>query len=148
HDLAWTPHGVQQVWGLGAPLWQLPFEAFGRLVGLSPFPDRIALAAWLAVMLFLLIRAFRPRGVGEGRPDEHRGGAGRAWAIDSRVMQIGALLLTGLLPGLVTVLRGRIGVYEEAAIYAYGAAMILLGGLVALRRTPATARYLALVGFA
>lgn len=148
HDLAWTPHGVQQVWGLGVPLWQLPFEAFGRLVGISPFPDRIALAAWLAVMLFLLIRAFRPRDAGEARPDDQRRDAGRSWAIDSRVMQIGALLLTGLLPGMVTVLRGRIGVYEEAAIYAYAAALILLGGLVAMHRTPTTARFLLLVGFA
>jgi len=148
HDLAWTPHGVQQVWGLGVPLWQLPFEAFGRLVGLSPFPDRIALAAWLAVMLFLLIRAFRPRDAGEPRPDDQRRDAGATRAIDSRLMQIGAVLLTGLLPGLVTVLRGRIGVYEEAAIYAYGAAMILLGGLVALHRKPTTARFLLLVGFA
>lgn len=148
HDLAWTPHGVQQVWGLGVPLWQLPFEALGRLIGLSPFPDRIALGAWLAVMWFLLLRAFRPRDVGEARPDDQRGGAGCTRAIDSRVMQIGALLLTGLLPGLVTVLRGRIGVYEEAAVYAYGAAMILLGGLVALHRKPTTARYLILVGFA
>src|SRR5512144_1742282 len=37
HDLAWTPRGVQQVWGLGVPLWQLPFEALGRLVGYAPF---------------------------------------------------------------------------------------------------------------
>src|SRR5215510_3415015 len=50
HDLAWTPGGVQQVWGLGAPLWQLPFEALGRAIGVSPFPDRIALLAWLAAM--------------------------------------------------------------------------------------------------
>jgi hypothetical protein len=148
HDLAWTPHGVQQVWGLGVPLWQLPFEAFGRLVGLSPFPDRIALAAWLAVMLSLLMRAFRPPDAGEARPDDQRRDAGRARAIDARVMQIGSLLLTGLLPGLVTVLRGRIGVYEEAAIYAYAAALILLGGLVAMHRKPTTARFLFLVGFA
>jgi len=148
HDLAWTPHGVQQVWGLGVPLWQLPFEALGRLIGLSPFPDRIALAAWLAAMWVLLLRAFRPRDAGEARPDDQRRDAGRARAIDSRVMQIGALLLTGLLPGLITVLRGRIEVYEEAAIYAYGAAMILLGGLIAMRRAPTTARYLLLVGFA
>ncbi|HEX2689729.1 MAG TPA: hypothetical protein VHN14_24090 [Kofleriaceae bacterium] len=164
HDLAWTPHGVQQVWGLGAPLWQLPFEAFGRLIGVSPFPDRIALAAWLAVMLVVLIRAFAPRAASPGalpggqpeiraaqpepRPDDPRTGRGRVRAIDARLSQIGVVLLTALLPGLVSVLRGRIGVYEEAAIYAYGAAMILLGGLVAVYRAPTTARYLVLLGFA
>ena len=148
HDLAWTPHGVQQVWGLGVPLWQLPFEALGRLIGLSPFPDRLALAAWLAAMCFVVIRAFRPRDVGEARPGDQRSDAGRTRPADSRVQQVGAILVTALLPGFVTVLRGRIGVYEEAAIYAYGAAMILLGGLLALLRRPTTARYLILLGFA
>src|SRR5256885_17217507 len=63
-------------------------------------------------------------------------------------MQIGAVLLTALLPALIAVLRGRIGVYEEAAIYAYGAAVILLGGMLAVIRQPTTARYLVLLGFA
>src|SRR3982751_6665047 len=63
HDLAWTPTGVQQVWGLGVPAWQLPFELVGRLVGAAPFPDRVALAAWLAAMMFAILRAFRPRDV-------------------------------------------------------------------------------------
>src|SRR4029079_15574802 len=76
HDLVWTPRGVHQVWGLGVPLWQLPFEALGRILGVSPFPDRIALAAWLAVMLFVLIRAFGP-GMDEARPDDPHNGAGR-----------------------------------------------------------------------
>ena len=101
HDLVWTPHGVQQVWGLGVPLWQTPFEAIGRAIGFSPFPDRIAMIAWLALMLFVLARAFRPR---DGEP---------------RWYPIGALLVTALLPAFVTMMRGRIAVYEEAAIYAY-----------------------------
>lgn len=148
HDLVWTPDGVQQVWGLGVPAWQLPFEALGRLVGWSPFPDRVALIAWLALSLCVVLRAFRPRDVGEPRPDDRRSDGALTRAVDSRATQIGALLVTALLPGLLSVLRGRIGVYEEAAIYAYGAAMILLGGLVGLRRTPTAARYLVLVAFA
>ena len=163
HDLAWTPHGVQQVWGLGVPLWQLPFEALGRLAGIAPFPDRIALAAWLAVMWFVLLRALRPRDATGSRPDAPRRGPGpirtddprrdasTIRAFDPRVRrldQLGALLLTALLPGLLGVLRGRIEAYEEAAIYAYGAALILLGGLLAVHRTPTTARYLLLVTFA
>ena len=148
HDLAWTPSGVQQVWGLGAPLWQLPFEALGRAVGVSPFPDRLALLAWLAAMWLALIRAFRPRAVGEIRPDDQRRFAGRTRALDSRAMQLGAVLITALLPGFVALLRGRIGIYEEAAIYAYGATMMLLAGVIAVLRRPTTARYLILVAFA
>src|SRR3954462_8375382 len=56
HDYAWTDDGVQQVWGLGIPMWQTPFERGGRLVGLSPFPDRIPLVFWLALMLYVAMR--------------------------------------------------------------------------------------------
>src|SRR5262245_57497937 len=59
HDLAWTEQGVQQVWGLGVAAWQTPFELAGRAIGVSPFPDRVAMLAWLAVMLFVLMRGFR-----------------------------------------------------------------------------------------
>jgi hypothetical protein len=135
HDLAWTPTGVHQVWGLGVPLWQAPFEAVGRAIGIAPFPDRVPLVVWLAVMLLVVTRAFRPHASG-ARPG------------DSRWPQLGAVVITALAPVLITVLRGRIGVYEEAAIYAYAAAIILLGGLVALHRTPTPARYLVLVGLA
>lgn len=130
HDLAWTPGGVQQVWGLGAPLWQLPFEAGARVLGAGPFPDRIALGLWLALMGFVLLRAFRPR-------------AGEPWWLGA-----GSVVLTALLPALVTMLRGRLGVYEEAAAYAYGAAMLLLGGTLVLGRAPTRTRYLLLLAAA
>src|ERR1051325_6644332 len=111
HDFAWVNGGVQQVWGLGVAMWQTPFELVGRVIGLTPFPDRIALLACLALMIFVSLRAWRE----DGEP----------WWI-----RAGCVGLTALLPPLVTVLRGRIGVYEEAAIYAYGAAIMMLGGLV------------------
>ena len=47
HDLAWTESGVQQVWGLGVPLWQTPFELAARAFGQGPFPDKVALLVWL-----------------------------------------------------------------------------------------------------
>ncbi|HWU87641.1 MAG TPA: hypothetical protein VN253_10225, partial [Kofleriaceae bacterium] len=58
HDLAWTDTGVQQVWGLGAPAWQTPFELLGRAVGVSPVPDRVAMLAWLALAIYALLRGF------------------------------------------------------------------------------------------
>ncbi|MGE3544773.1 MAG: hypothetical protein AB7L28_12620 [Kofleriaceae bacterium] len=130
HDLAWTDTGVQQVWGLGVPLWQLPFEALSRVIGLSPFPDRIAMLGWFALMWFVLIRAFRPR---DSEPP---------WG------ELGTLTILGLLPALLTMLRGRIAVYEEAAAYAYGGAMILLGGLVCFARAPTRTRYVLLLAVA
>ncbi len=126
HDLAWTPSGVQQVWGLGVAMWQTPFELLARAVGQDPFPDRIALLAFLAIAWFVLLRAFR-------RADER-------WWIGA-----GSALITGLLPGVIAMVRGRMGVYEETELYAYVASMILLGGLVVFARGPTRNRYLALL---
>ncbi len=129
HDLAWTPSGVQQVWGLGVPLWQTPFELMARAIGAEPFPDRIAMLVWIALAWFVLIRAF------------HR--SGEPWWIGA-----GSVLITALLPAFLAMLRGRMGIYEEAAVYAYTGALILVGGLVAFVRTPTRNRYLLLIAAA
>ena len=126
HDLAWTPSGVQQVWGLGVAMWQTPFELVARVVGQDPFPDRIALLVFLALAWFVLLRAFH-------RADE-------PWWIGA-----GSALITGLLPAVIAMVRGRMGVYEETALYAYAAALILLGGLVVFARGPTRNRYLVLL---
>jgi hypothetical protein len=130
HDLAWTEAGVQQVWGLGVPAWQTPFELIGRAFGASPFPDRVAMLAWLALMMFALLRGFRRR---DREP----------WWVGA-----GTIAIAALLPGFVAMLRGKLGVYEEAALYAYGAAMMLLGGLACFARRPSAAGYVILVGLA
>ena len=129
HDLAWTDDGVQQVWGLGVAMWQAPFELAARAVGCAPFPDRLALLGFVALALAVTLRAWR-------RPDE-------PWWIGW-----GSALIVGLLPGFVTLLRGRVGPYEEAAIYAYAAAILLLGGTARLGDAPGRARLLVLAGAA
>lgn len=126
HDLAWTPSGVQQVWGLGAPMWLTPFELLARAVGQGPFPERIALWFWLSLAFFVLLRTFR-------REDE-------PWWIGG-----GSVLIVGGLPAFVAMFYGRVHVYEETAAYAYTAAAILLGGVVAFARNPTRNRYLLLL---
>ena len=130
HDLAWTGDTVQQVWGLGVPLWQLPFEAVGRLVGVSPFPDRVPMLVWLVLVVFMMLRAWRAR-------------TNEPWWIGA-----GSVVITALLPAVIAMMRGRIDVYDEAALYAYGAAMILLGGLACFAHQPSRARYLLLLAAA
>ncbi|HEY4242108.1 MAG TPA: hypothetical protein VGM88_19955 [Kofleriaceae bacterium] len=125
HDLAWAGGGVQHVWGLGVPLWQLPFEAVAELGGFAPFPDRVPMILWLTLAAFLVLRAVQD-----------------PWE------RAGACLLTIGLPAFVALLRGRVNVYEEAAAYAYTAGIALLAGLLILRRRPTAQRYLLLVGFA
>src|SRR5690242_7133427 len=39
-DLAWGTGTVQQIWGLGVPLWRVPFEWIAKLFGQNAFPDR------------------------------------------------------------------------------------------------------------
>jgi hypothetical protein len=127
-DYAWTESGMQQVWGLGVALWQLPFELAGRAIGLSPFPDRIALLAWLALMFATAIRAW--------------------WRRDQPWLAAGTIAIAALLPPLITVVRGRVGVYEEATIYAYAGAILLLAGTQRTWDAPSRARYLLLLAAA
>lgn len=129
HDLAWTESGVQQVWGLGVPLWQTPFEVVARAIGQGPFPDRIALLFWIALAWFVLARAFR-------RP-------GDPWWLWG-----GAMLIAALLPAFVSLMRGRMGVYEEAAAYSYTATLGLLGAFVVFARAPSWGRYVMLLAAA
>jgi hypothetical protein len=130
HDFAWTDTGVQQVWGLGVPAWQTPFELAGRVVGVTPFPDRVPLLCWLALMIYVLVRAWWRR-------------AEEPWWIGA-----GAIVITALLPAVVTLVRGRFGIYEEAALYAYGAAMLLLGGMLRLFASPSRVRFIVLLAVA
>ena len=129
HDLAWTDSGVQQVWGLGVPALQTPFEVIGRVIGVTPFPDRVPMLVWLALMIFVAVRAFRR----EGEP----------WWIGA-----GTIAITAALPAFVTLVRSRSGVYEEAAFYAYAAAIMLLGGLARFIHRPTSRGYVLLVAVA
>jgi len=130
HDLAWIEGGVQQVWGLGVPLWLAVWELLGRVIHVSPFPERIAMLFGAVATMYALLRTwFGP-------------GGDRSYA--SR----GAFLFTAMLPGVITMLRGRIAVYEEAAAYSYGASMLLLAGVMIMIRRPTTTRYVLLLAFA
>ncbi len=130
HDLAWIDGGVQQVWGLGVPMWLSVWEGLGRLVHISPFPDRIAWMLAAVVMFYCSLRAwFGPSG-------------------DRTPASRGAFLFTALLPGVIAMLKGRIMVYEEAEAYAYGASMLLLCGMLTMLRRPSATRYVLLLAFA
>src|SRR6185295_659353 len=51
-------------------------------------------------------------------------------------------------PAFVTMVRGRVGIYEETALYAYGASTMLLGGLALFVRRPTARGYVVLVAAA
>ncbi len=133
-DLAWANGGVQQVWGLGAPLWRLPFEAVTEWTGSGPFPDRIAFGIAVVAVFFLVIAVFAvpPRGAA----------VGAYWKQYPEGVCFAFLLM--LFPPFLGLCRTRFLVYEEAAAYAYLTGVALLAGLVLFVRKPSLAGYLAL----
>jgi hypothetical protein len=130
-DLAWGRNGVQQVWGLGVPLWRLPFEAAARWFGQPSFPDRIALLIALTLFNFVLLRNLCFSGPSP---------AGLSWLRDSP-LNLMAVLGILLFPPMLSFFKGEFLVYEEAVVYGYLFTVGLFVGLVALVRRPVPGRY-------
>ena len=118
HDLTWSEGGVHQVWGLGVPLWRLPFEAVARVFGFQAFPDRLAFAAalalWAVIVLSLLTPAKHPSETSE--------------ASHGRNSLIVGLIL--LCPVFLELCNSRFDIYEEAVAYEYLFGTGILAGLL------------------
>ncbi|GEM_PF-2632119 len=54
-DLAWYDGGVQQIWGLGVPLWMLPFEGVSRIFGYY-CSDIVPLLVALGLLVFYTLQ--------------------------------------------------------------------------------------------
>ncbi|HEY5923854.1 MAG TPA: hypothetical protein VIV11_19375 [Kofleriaceae bacterium] len=144
-DTAWAGGGVQQVWGLGVPLWRLPFEALARLFGLPAFPDRLAFALAFALVACAVLRWVLVPPVHRDNavpavlaPPTHRNHARPYNAV------VAGVLVLLLFPPLLTMCRTRFLVYEEAAAYNYLAAIALFAITVRFVRTPTRAGYVVL----
>lgn len=140
-DYAWGVGGVQQVWGLGVPLWRLPFEAGGHLLGLTAFPDRIALAIAIAISSVIVLRAFTlPTNVGTAKD----------WTShlcrNPICLAIAAILIA--FPPVLTLCRGPFTVYTEAITYGYYYAIALLAATKVVAATPGRLSYFMLMGIA
>lgn len=114
-DLAWQSRGgVQQVWGLGVPLWKLPFEAGYRVFGKKDCPEIIALLtaigllAWYVIRTALVIK--------------------RLWRSSVAGLLFAYLFL--LYEPFWNLALGFRLVYEETCLYACILSMALLVGLV------------------
>jgi hypothetical protein len=123
-DMAWVEGAVQQVWGLGVPLWRTPFEVCARLGGWRSFPDQIAFAIAFFVIAYAAIRSFL-LSTNVKRP----------WLRTEREFtQPGRILATLMLlffPPFLNLCSGRFEVYEEAVAYGY---LFAVGLFLALRR--------------
>jgi hypothetical protein len=133
-DWVWWNGEAHQVWGLGVPLWRLPFEFFARVVDRSAFPDRLAFGAAIAATMYLLMSAFLPRGL-SGDP---------LTTLRRRPAAVLAPLVLIHYPPFLNLCRTRFWTYEEAQAYAYLAALCLTAVTIVFAQRPTLKRYVLL----
>jgi len=142
-DECWSEGGVHQVWGLGIPLWRLPFEAAARLVGVPAFPDLLCLWVALAGVAYALLRALDPLpsaliptdpGLRVSGRDEDGIGPRLLWLF-------GAAGVVLCFPPFLRLLHTRFHVYEQAVAYEYLVGVLLVACLVRLVRRPSPGSY-------
>jgi hypothetical protein len=134
HDLAWGNGGVQQVWGLGVPVWRLPFEAVARVLGQPAFPDRLALAAAITVAAYIVIRALTAS-ASATVTEWVRG-------IAESPTRVAAALVLTLFPPVITLSRGPFNVYEEAVAYSYYYTIAMFALSLTFSQSPTFGRYI------
>ena len=134
YDMAWVDGGVQQVWGLGVPSWRLPFELLAKLFGYEAFPDRLALVAAIALLIYGLFRLLVLP------VQQHAAGANGQPQLEALA---GALLLV-LFPPFIALCRTNFDVYEEAQAYTYLTGLSLFALTLAFIRHPNQTRLLLL----
>lgn len=144
-DYTWSEQGVHQVWGLGVPLWRMPFEGVAKLCGHDGFPDRLAFGFFALLVGFVALKVW----VGETYAGSLNNSVNsNGWAV---IMRFGASFLILLLfPPLFSLLQSSSRVYEEAVAYEYLYGILQVTLLVAFVRRPTIGRFLlacALAGF-
>lgn len=130
HDHTWSRNGMHQVWGLGVPLWRLPFEIVGKGVGWEGFPDRLAFGLFACLVVFLLLRTLVSSLV----------------VSEWRVVFLSAVVLLSFLffPPFLSLLQVRGAVWEEAVSYGYLYALLLLALLLRWVERPGLGCFVAL----
>src|SRR6266480_2873097 len=99
-DMVWANGGVQQVWGLGAPCWRLPFEFLARIFRQPAFPDRLTFGVAIALLAYAVSRVFLTR---PACNDSYQ------WFCDLRRYpeEVAALFVLLLFPPFLTICRFR-----------------------------------------
>jgi hypothetical protein len=143
YNHAWSEGGVHQVWGLGVPLWRLPWDVLARAVGHEAFPDRLAFGLFAALVAFVVLKVWMgPLAVAGGdaalrsknRVEEAAllPGEGPAAAIGV----VGVLILLLLFPPFIGLLQARGPAWGEPVGYQYLYGILLVTLLVAWTRGP------------
>jgi len=130
-DLTYSNGGVQQVWGLGVPLWRMFFEIPAQLFLHQTAPDRLALWIALAFLFYLTYGTLKS----EFYPST--GGCKIPWnqKIPDYCMLLVAVGMLVCGPFLLNILRTRMLVYEETLVYLYLFAICQFVLFLRLRQT-------------
>jgi hypothetical protein len=136
-DLVWSQSAVQQAWGLGGPLWRLPFELLAKLSGQPAFPDRVAFAAAIALTTYLLLKAVTLKTAADPTA---------TWQTKTANCLV-AVAVVSAFPPFLTLLRVPFNVYEEASAYGCLFAAGLFAGLVTFTHGRRLRTYLVLCFF-
>jgi len=158
---AWAEGGVQQVSGLGIPIWRLPFEAFVRLLGQPGFPDRLALGTAFFLVAFQVFKVWllplvhqreKPEANSDAPQDTNE--ASQMHFAKSTTENyflwpslIGFVALLLMFPPLVRLLETPLAVLDEVLAYVYFYGISLMALLVVLVRCPSWSRYWGLCFF-
>ena len=145
HDLCWSQGGVEQVWGLGIPLWQLPWEALAKLLGFSPFPEFIALALFVAFVAYFVLSTWLGTLLQSDSEIALSTPAEKRWQWFNA---LGAVSLSLVLPPLINLLRYRMLIYEEVMVYVYFWGILLVCLTIQLARKPQWSRFWVLCALA
>jgi len=132
-DLCWSGGGVQQVWGLGVPIWQLPFDLAARLVGVKAFPDQFALTIFMSLAALLVIKTFLG-GTLDFASDKPS-------VEDGLITSVGAISIGLIFPPFLSDLSAQEGIHSEVLAYTYLFGLMLACGMVAVLRRPDWRRY-------
>jgi hypothetical protein len=114
HGLTWHNGNVNQVWGLGIPLWMLPFESVYRFFGKQPCPDRIPLLAAVALIAWYVSRT----------------AILMAKALRLRAAGVSFACLVLLFPPLWNLIFGPRAIFEQTVLYACLVSTALLVAVV------------------
>jgi hypothetical protein len=117
-DLAWGPDGVQQVWGLGVPIWLFSLSVVTGESDPLLFPSRIAFGLWLCVVAFVILVQ-----VVFGTRNTLEDYLTLDWKYFAVVVPTVSILL--FFPSFSATLKSCFRVYEEISAYGYLYALFL-----------------------
>jgi hypothetical protein len=134
-SLAWAEGGVQQVSGLGIPIWRLPFEAAARCMGQPGFPDRLELGVAILIVSLQVFNIWLLPLLGNL---SFQSTAQQSFALAGAM---GLIVLLLIFPPFINLLRTSLNIYEEVLVYVYIYGISLMTGLAWLIRRPSWLKY-------